>query len=121
MTTGHDEGTAGSSGESRSNSVSLLVSVNLSLPLSPDLEGSEHATLAALVTESTLTRAVSTGTGDTGDTCDGTTSTPRLGRVLVAGVPEDTATLTSILGHVGVAELNDIISDGGRKDGWHLA
>ena len=64
---------------------------------------------------------MSTGTRDTGNTCDGTTSTPRLGGVLVAGVPEDTATLTSVLGHVGVAELNDIISDGGREDSWHLA
>lgn len=121
VTTGHDEGTAGSSGESRSNSVSLLVGVNLSLPLSPDLEGSEHATLAALVTESTLAGTVSTGTRDTGNTGDGTTSTPRLGGVLVAGVPEDTATLSSVLGHVGVAELNDIISDGSSEDGGHLA
>jgi len=62
VTTGHDEGTAGSGGESGGNSVSLLVGVNLSLPLSPDLEGSEHATLAAHVTESTLAGTVSTGT-----------------------------------------------------------
>lgn len=62
VTTGHDEGTASSGGESGGNSVSFLVVVNLSLPLSPDLEGSEHATLAAHVTESTLAGTVSTGT-----------------------------------------------------------
>jgi hypothetical protein len=40
--------------------------------------------------------------------------------VLVTSVPENGMTLSSILGHVGVAELNDIISDGGSENGWHL-
>jgi hypothetical protein len=35
--------------------VSLLVDVDTSVPLSPDLEGSKHATLTAHVTESSLT------------------------------------------------------------------
>lgn len=37
----------------------------------------------------------------------------------MAGVPEDTVTLTLVLGHVGVAELNEIISDGGGEHGGH--
>ena len=61
VTTGHHEGTAGSGGESGGNSVSLLVGVDLSLPLSPDLERGKHATLTAHVTESTLAGTVSTG------------------------------------------------------------
>ena len=54
VTAGHNEGTASGSGESGGNSVSFLVSVNLSLPFSPDLERGEHATLTAHVTEGTL-------------------------------------------------------------------
>lgn len=119
VTTGHDEGSACGGGESGGNSVSLLVKIDFSLPLSPDLKGSEHATLTAHVTESTLAGTVSTGARDSGDTCDGTTSTPRLGGVLVASVPEDTVTLSSVLGHVGVAELDEIISDGGGENGGH--
>jgi hypothetical protein len=38
--------------------VSVLVDVGLSVPSSPDLKGSEHATLTAHVTESTLTGSV---------------------------------------------------------------
>ena len=119
VATGHDKGTASGGGESRGNSVSLLVGVNLSLPLSPDLERSEHATLAAHVTEGTLAGTVSTGARDSWDSSDGTTSTPGFSGVLVASVPEDGMSLSSVLGHVGVAELDDIISDGGREDGGH--
>jgi hypothetical protein len=35
--------------------VSLLVLVDLAVPLSPDLKGGEHATLTAHVTEGSLT------------------------------------------------------------------
>ena len=36
--------------------------------------------------------------------------------MLVAGVPEHSLCLSSVLGHVGVNELDGIISDGGSKD-----
>ena len=49
-------------GKSGADGVSLLVEVNLSLPFSPDLEWGKHATLTALVTESTLAGPVSTRT-----------------------------------------------------------
>merc|ERR1719464_2298385 len=120
VTTGHDEGTAGSGGESGGNSVSLLVGVNLSLPLSPDLERGEHATLTAHVTEGTLAGTVSTGARDSWNTRNGATSTPGLSGVLVTGVPEDGMSLSSVLGHVGVAELDEIISDGSGEDGGHV-
>ena len=120
VTSGHDERTASSGGEGGGNSVSLLVGVNLSVPLSPELERSEHATLAAHVAEGTLTGAVSTRARDSWDSSDGTTGTPGLGRVLVASVPVDGATLASVLAHVGVAELDEIVSDGSREDGGHV-
>ena len=58
VTTGLDEGSAGGGSQSRGNGVSVLVDVGLSVPSSPDLEGSEHATLTAHVAESTLTGSV---------------------------------------------------------------
>jgi hypothetical protein len=39
--------------------------------------------------------------------------------VLVASLPEDTLSLASVLGHVGVDELNGIVSDGGSENGGH--
>ena len=40
--------------------------------------------------------------------------------MLVSSVPEDGVTLSSVLSHVGVAELDEIISDGGGEDGGHV-
>jgi len=54
VTTGLDEWGAGRGGESGGNGISFLLSVDLSLPLSPDLEWGKHATLTAHVSESTL-------------------------------------------------------------------
>ncbi len=121
VTSGHDERTAGGGGESGSNGVSLLGGVDLSVPLSPELEGSEHATLTAHVTEGTLTGTVSTRARDSWDSSDGATGTPGLGGVLVASVPVDGMTLSSVFGHVGVAELDEVVSDGGREDSGHGA
>mmetsp|Transcript_10038 Transcript_10038/g.16897 ORF Transcript_10038/g.16897 Transcript_10038/m.16897 type:complete len:345 (-) Transcript_10038:283-1317(-) len=56
VTSGHDEGHAGGGGEGRSDGVSSLVDVDLSVPLSPDLEGGEHSGLSAHVSEGGLSR-----------------------------------------------------------------
>ena len=119
VTTGHDERSAGSGGEGGGDGVSLLVGVDLSVPFSPDLEGSEHATLAALVTERGLAGTVGTGAGNTGNSSNGTTGTPGLGRVLVTLEVEHTVGLSLVLGHVGVDESNDIVTDGGGEHGGH--
>jgi len=55
VTSGQNEGSDSGGSEGRGDGVSLLVDVDTSVPLSPDLEGSEHATLTAHVTESSLT------------------------------------------------------------------
>ena len=119
VTTGHDEGTTSGGSEGGGDGVSLLVEIDLSVPLSPDLERSEHATLTAHVTESTLTGSVSTRARDSGNTGDSATGTPRLSGVLVTSPVEDGVTLSSVLSHVGVAELDEIVSDGGGEDGGH--
>jgi hypothetical protein len=54
MTSGLDKWCACGGGKGRGDSISLLVVIDLSVPLSPDLEWSEHATLTAHVSESTL-------------------------------------------------------------------
>jgi len=98
VTTGEDKGWEGRSGDGRGNGVSLLVLVDLDVPLPPGLGGSEHSTTSAHVTESGLTGSLGSSTTDTGDTGDGTTGTPRLGRGLVTSVLSDGVSLTPVLG-----------------------
>ena len=56
--------------------MSLLVGVDLSVPSSVGLEGSEHSTLSALVTEGTLSGSGGTRATDSGNTSDGSTGSP---------------------------------------------
>lgn len=99
--------------------MSLLVSVDLSVPSSIGLEGSEHSTLSALVTEGTLAGSGGTRATDSGNTSDGSTGSPGLSGVLHTSLVEDSMSLSSVLVHVGVNERNDIVSDGGGEDGGH--
>jgi hypothetical protein len=81
------------------------------VPLAPDLGGSEHAARAAHVTERSLTGTVSSSTRDTGNTSDGTSSTPGLGRSLV----------TSLLGAVAALEREQVCVIRGVLHGVWLA
>lgn len=58
VTSGKNKWGNGGSSESRGDGVSLLVSLAGSVPLAPDLEWGEHATLTAHVTESSLSGSV---------------------------------------------------------------
>jgi hypothetical protein len=116
VTTGHDEGREGSCSDSRNHSVALLVLVDLHVPSAPGLGGTEHATLAAHVTEGSLTSTRSTTTADTGDTGDGTTSTPRVGRVLVSSAGEHGVSLTTVLVHGLVHEGDNVRTDRSQED-----
>jgi hypothetical protein len=60
-----------------------LVLVDLSVPSAVGLGWGEHTTTTAHVSESSLAGTVSTATSNTWDTCNSTTSTPRLSRGLV--------------------------------------
>jgi hypothetical protein len=75
------------------------------------LSGSEHSSGTAHVTESSLTSTVSTGTVDTRNTGNSTTSTPRLSRGLVTSLLGDGISLTLVLGHVGVNKVDNIGTD----------
>lgn len=73
VTTGKEESRDGGGSQGRGSSKSLLAKVDLDIPASPGLGGSEHATRSAHVTESSLTSTVSSTTRDTRDTGNSTT------------------------------------------------
>jgi len=96
--------------------VSLLIDVDSSVPSSPGLQGSEHTTLTALVTESSLSVSMGTRTTNSGNSGYGSTSTPRLSGVLVTLSGINSGSLSSVLGKVGMNELNNVQSDGGLEN-----
>jgi len=116
VSSGHNEGDVSGGSQSRGNSVSLLLEVDLSVPSSPGLEGSEHSSLSAHVTEGTLSGSVGTGASDSGNTSNGSTSSPGFGRMLHAGLGGDSVSLSDVLGDLIVNELDDIDSDGDREN-----
>jgi len=116
VSSGHNEGDVSGGSQSRGNSVSLLLEVDLSVPSSPGLEGSEHSSLSAHVTEGTLSGSVGTGASDSGNTSNGSTSSPGFGRMLHAGLGGDSVGLSDVLGDLIVNELDDIDSDGDREN-----
>ena len=100
--------------------MSLLVEVGLSVPFSVDLEGSEHSSLSAHVTEGSLSRSVGTRSSNSGDSSHSSSGSPGLGGVLHTSVVLDGVSLSSVLGDVGVNEMDDIVSDGGSEDSGHV-
>jgi len=120
MATGEDKGGQGGGSQGADNGISALVHRHLAVPAAPNLGGRKHATTTTHVTESTLSRAPSTTTPDTGNTCDGTTGTPGLGRGLVTGLVADGVGLAAVLGEVGVHQVNDVGADGSGEDAGQL-
>lgn len=119
VTSGHYKRSNGRGSQSGGDGMSSLGEIDSSVPLSPDLEWSEHSGLSAHVTEGGLARSGSTGSRDSWDSCDGSTSSPGLSRVLLTSLEENSMTLSSVLGKFGVHEVNEIVSDGCREDAWH--
>jgi hypothetical protein len=117
VTTGHHKSGEGRGSQSRSHGITLLVGVDLPVPLSPDLVRGEHTTTTAHVSEGGLTSGRGTTTRDTGDTGDSATSTPGLSGVLHTDLLIDTVRLTVVLSHRGVDKVDHIGTDGCQKDG----
>lgn len=117
VASGENQGGHGGGSNGSCDGVSSLVGVDLSVPSSVGLQGGEHSTLSALVAEGTLAGSGGTRATNTGDTCDGTTGSPGLSGVHHASLVVDSMSLSSVLVHVGVNELDDIVSDGGGEDG----
>jgi len=79
VSSGHDQSGDGGSGDSRSQSVSLLSNVDLSVPSSPGLSGGEHASSSAHISESSLSSSVGSSSRNSRNTGNGSSSSPRLG------------------------------------------
>ena len=116
VTLGHGKGWDTGGGDGRDGGISSLGDVDTSVPVSPGLVGVEHSTASAHVTESSGTRSGGTTTSDTGDTSNSSASTPGLGGSLFTSGGRDSVWLTSVLGNVGVDELDDVSSDGSLKE-----
>lgn len=100
--------------------MALLVQVDLAVPFAPCAEGSEHTSLAAHVTEGSLAGTVRSRSTNTGDTRDGATSSPRLGRVLVTLSHNNSMGLATVLVHVSMDEGDNVVTDGCSEDSGHL-
>jgi hypothetical protein len=120
VSAGEHEGSASRGSQSRGDGVTLLVGVDLAVPLSPGADGSEHASLTAHVTEGGLSSAVGTGSTNTGNTGNSATGTPGFSGVLHTLVTADTVGLASVLVHVGMDKGDGVVTDGGGEDGGHL-
>lgn len=118
VSSGQDQRSGSAGGESGDDSESSLVLVDLSVPSAVGLGGGEHTSSTAHVTESSLSGAVGSSSRNTGNTSDGTTSTPGLSRGLVTCFSGDSVGLSSVLGDISVNVLNDIETDGGAQDSW---
>ena len=112
VTAGKEKSRAARGGERGGGRETLLVEVDLLVPLAPDLGGSEHATGTAHVTEGGLTSTVSSTTRDTGDTGDSATSTPGLSRGLVTSLLGDGVGLATVLVHASVDRVDNVGADG---------
>jgi len=116
VTTGKDERWESGSSKSRDNGEAALVLVNLDVPFAPGLGRSEHASSTAHVTEGSLTGAVSSSTTNTGNTCNGATSTPGFGTGLVTSLLAHGICLPLIFRDALVHLLDDIEPDGGGQN-----
>ena len=76
VTSGKDEWSDSRSSQSRSDGVSLLLDVDLSVPSSPGLQWSEHSTFSAGVGESTLSSSAGTRSTDSWNSGNSSTWTP---------------------------------------------
>jgi len=116
VSTSHHKGGESGGSKGRSNGMTTLSSVDLSVPSSPGLGGGEHATLSAHVTEGGLSGAGCSSSRNTRNTSNGTTSTPRLSRVLVTSHLLNSVSLSAVLGHVLVGDADYINTNRGSKD-----
>ena len=112
VTLGHGEGRNASSSDGGDSGVSSLSDVHSSMPVAPGLVWVEHSTASAHVSESGGTRSGSTTSSDSRNTSNSSASTPRFGRSLLTSFSGNSVRLTSVLGNVGVHELDNVSSDG---------
>lgn len=120
VTSGHNQWSAGGGSNGGGKSVSSLVKIDLSVPSSPGVQWMGHTSLSAHITEGGLTGSVSTGTGNSWNTGNGSSGTPGFSGVLHTGLVVDTVSLFGVSVELSVNETDDIVSDWGHENMWHL-
>ena len=120
VTSGHDQGGQRRGGDRGGHGVALLGHVGRSVPSSPGLVRGEHVTSLTHVTEGTGTGLVGTATRNTGDTRNGSSGSPRLSRVLVAGELGNSVGLSSVLRDISEDSADQVGSQRSREDSSEL-
>jgi len=115
VSSGQDQRSAATSGNGGSSSMTSLLDIDLPVPPSPGLDGGEHSTFTAHVTEGTLSTPAGAGSTDSGNSGHSPTGAPRGSRVFHAGLHVHSMSLSGVFVQVVVHELNDVISDGSTE------
>lgn len=118
VTSGQNQRGDGRGSDGRGSGITLLVMVDLDVPLSPSLGWSEHTTTTTHVTESSLTGTVGTTTTDSWDSGNSSTGTPGFGGGLVTGLLGDGVCLSLVLVDSDKDRVDQVWSDWSREDNW---
>jgi len=107
--------------QSRANSISLLVNINLSMPSSPCLEWGKHSTFSCHVTKGGLSSSLGATTSYSWNSCYGSTWSPGDGSVPHTSEWVNSSWLSSVLGNVVVDEMDYVganwwFEDSGKWD-----
>ncbi|KAL0344604.1 UNVERIFIED_CONTAM: hypothetical protein Sradi_4291700 [Sesamum radiatum] len=86
------------------------------MPAAPDLRWRKHSSTTAHVSEGSLPCAVGTPSRHTGDTRNGTASTPRLSGGLVASFLGNGVRLAGVVGDLSVDKCDNVRADRGLHD-----
>ena len=113
VATGHNKGGDCRGGQTGSNGKAPLGDVHLAVPLPPRLGGGKHAAGATHVAKGGLSGTLGSSSVNTGDTGNGTASSPTHSRGLVTSTHRDGISLTVVLVDVRVHKLNNIRTKGG--------
>jgi len=116
VTTSENKRRKSGGSKGRDSRETTLVLVDLDVPFAPSLGWCKHTSTSAHVTKSSLARAMSSSTANTGNTSDGTTSSPRLGGRLVSRLLAHGVRLPFVLCEAFVNLRNDIKSDWGGEN-----
>jgi hypothetical protein len=98
--------------------MSLLLLIYSSVPSSPCLQGGEHSTLSALISECSLSTSVGTTSTYSRNSGHSSTCSPTLSGVFVSLFWVYSVGLSSVFIEIGVDEVYYVKSDGSAEDCW---
>ena len=117
MPSGEDERGDGGGGEGAAHREPALGPVDVAVPPAKGLGRGEHVAPAAHVAVGALAAAVGAAAPGAGDAGDGAAGAPGGGGGAVALAPGDAVGLAAVLRDVRVDEADEVVAEGGGKDG----